>query len=188
MSAQTHPFCLRSGAVCVPATPVSLHNCPPAASTRGTGEAASRCKLPRRPGRAISRPHSSPGALRPSWGAGLGAPPSRPRRLLSHAGGARAARAALPPHPGQDLTTVLGSPPHARASVMAERRPRRSFPELTAYLSARGAAAALGSSEAAAGAPVANWSRGGREREAPVARNRRDGKRKAPGIYNQNVG
>lgn len=141
-------------------------------------------------GTALPAPAIRPGG--PDWG-----PRSRP-------GWRRWAAGAPKPHqrsagPAGSCSSAQGSGPNggsqpsgpglARVS-WPRGRPRLSFLELMAYLlaPAAAAAAALRSGEAAAGAPVASRSRGGLGREAPVAKNRWDGKRKALGIYNQNVG
>lgn len=123
----------------VPAAPVSVQTCPPAASTRRTGEPASRWKLQLSLSLGGGASHLAPARLsprrpavprEPSWGprGRTGWGPPGPPGLLRHAGGARAARAARPRPRVRDLTAALSSQLRAHTGVMAERQPQAKFP------------------------------------------------------------
>lgn len=139
----------------------------------GTPEAPSLAPAPR-------SPHRPSVPREPRWG-----PPGPPRfsTTRTRAGGRNC------PGSGPNGGSQPSRPGRAPAPVSwPSGGPRRSFQGADGLpRSARGRrsfAKRRGGGRGARG----QRSRGGCEREAPVARNRRDGKRKALGIYNQNVG
>lgn len=101
--------------------------------------------------------HRAPAPAVGARGAGLG--PAGAARLLLHADRARGRAGSRNSALGPVLTAVRSPRVRAARSRGCHGRaaaPDRSFQELTAYLVVRGAAAALRSSAAAAGAPVAS--------------------------------
>lgn len=181
--------------MCAPAAPVSVRTCPPAASTRRTGEPASRLETPEAPNLSLGGGASQPRARtaipapagRPCLGSRAGAPGAG-RAPPPCGRSARAARAARPRPRVRDLTAARSSRLRAHTGVMAERQPQAKFPGADGLpLQPRhssGVEKRRGGDRSARG----QRSRGGCGREAPGLRNRGDGKRKAPGVYNQNVG